>query len=539
MLSGPMGEDVAPRDHLAGQRVLDDLAIAPTSGAAGKSYEELYVEHAPAARRFALSMVPRDVADDIVAEAFTRVLTAIRAGGGPGLAFRAYLLTAVRNLANDWNRARRRMTVVGDVDLDAEEPGAGQTHAVSRLTSGAEAQAAARAEERLVARAFAKLPVRWRAVLWQLEVEGRAPAAVAPMFGLTANGVSALAVRAREGLRQAYLQEHIGANLPVACRAYAAELGAGARGRLSRRRRAAVHEHLRQCHACTDLFTELTEINSRLGAIITPAALAAASVGVTIGRRALLMRTGLMGSWRTWRLHPTTAVAGTAAGLVVAGGMVFAVNVMPVTTRPPQSAVRPAASSTAFGASGRDAPGQPGNQAGSSGTAASASALAPLTGAAAGACAGAGAAAGLACEAEKSVAVTATGGTGTSGPTGTGTAAAGTGNGPSGEAPNAGGSRSTGPVRKTLRGVAANVGQAVANAAQAIGNTLGSTGNDLGGTVSNLGGTVGNAANGLGGGAGGAVGGAVGGATSGLGGTVGTITGTLGNVLGNLGKVPH
>ena len=538
MLSGPMGEDIAPRDHLAGHRVLDDLAIAPVGGAAGKSYEDLYVEHAPAARRLALSMVPRDVAEDIVAEAFTRVLTAIRAGGGPGLAFRAYLLTAVRNLANDWNRARRRMTVAGDVDLDAEKPGAGQTHAISRLTSGADTQAAARAEERLVARAFAKLPVRWRAVLWQLEVEGKAPAAVAPMFGLTANGVSALAMRAREGLRQAYLQEHIGANIPVACRAYAAELGAGARGRLSRRRRGAVHEHLRQCHACTDLFTELTEINSRLGAIITPAALAAASAGVSVGRRALLMRTGLIGSWRTWRLHPTTAVAGTAAGLAVAGGMVFAVNVMPATTGPSQPGVRPAASSTAFGASGRNAPGQPGNRSAGSGTAASASALAPLTGATgatAGACAGAGPAVGLACEAQKGASATAAGGTGTSGANGAGTSAAGTGNGPSGQAPNAAGSRSTGPVRKILRGVAANVSQAVANAAQTIGNTLGTTGSDLGGavgsTVNNLGGTVGTSTNGLGG--------AVSGVTGGLGGTVGTVSGNLGNVLGNLGKVPH
>jgi hypothetical protein len=33
----------------------------------------------------------------------------------------------------------------------------------------------------MVARAFVRLPVRWRAVLWQLEVEGNALAAVAPL----------------------------------------------------------------------------------------------------------------------------------------------------------------------------------------------------------------------------------------------------------------------------------------------------------------------------------------------------------------------
>ena len=55
----------------------------PDGAGIGRSYGELYVEYAPAARGLALSMVPPDVADDIVAEAFARVLAAIRAGGGP------------------------------------------------------------------------------------------------------------------------------------------------------------------------------------------------------------------------------------------------------------------------------------------------------------------------------------------------------------------------------------------------------------------------------------------------------------------------
>ena len=59
---------------------------APDGTGSGRSYEELYVEYAPAARGLALSMVPPDVADDIVAEAFARVLAAIRAGGGPNYA---------------------------------------------------------------------------------------------------------------------------------------------------------------------------------------------------------------------------------------------------------------------------------------------------------------------------------------------------------------------------------------------------------------------------------------------------------------------
>jgi DNA-directed RNA polymerase specialized sigma24 family protein len=132
VLSGTAGEQSPDSGRRPRHRRPDDLAILPVGDVAGQTYEELYVEHAPAARRVALSMVRRDVADDIVAEAFTRVLGAIRAGGGPGLAFRAYLLTAVRNTANDWLRASRRTTVLGDLGEDLEdrvtpcsEPGTG------------------------------------------------------------------------------------------------------------------------------------------------------------------------------------------------------------------------------------------------------------------------------------------------------------------------------------------------------------------------------------------------------------------------------
>ena len=108
------------RHRRPGHSSLQASEDAPDGAGPGRSYGELYVEYAPAARGVALSMVPPDVADDIVAEAFARVLAAIRAGGGPDHAFRPYLLAAVRNLANDWIAARRRVTVIGDM---GEEPG--------------------------------------------------------------------------------------------------------------------------------------------------------------------------------------------------------------------------------------------------------------------------------------------------------------------------------------------------------------------------------------------------------------------------------
>ena len=103
------------------------------------------VENAPAARRLALSMVPPDAADDIVAEAFARVLAAIRAGGGPDRAFRGYLLAAVRNAANDWIAGRRRVTVIGDMD---EESGDHSARLTMGFSSGAEVLGARAARRR-------------------------------------------------------------------------------------------------------------------------------------------------------------------------------------------------------------------------------------------------------------------------------------------------------------------------------------------------------------------------------------------------------
>jgi RNA polymerase sigma factor (sigma-70 family) len=274
-------------------------------------------------------MVPPDVADDIVAEAFARVLAAIRAGGGPDHAFRPYLLAAVRNLANDWIAARRRVTVIGDLDEEADDRSA---PLISGFSGDAATEAEARAEARLIVRAFSRLPKRWRAVLWQLEVEGKTPAEVAPVFGLSGNGVSALATRAREGLRQAYLQEHIGTNIPASCRAYAEDLGAGTRGRLSPRRQAAMQDHFGHCPACQDLFTELSELNRKLGTILAPIALAGTSAALHGGRHVL--RTGLAAHWRAMRWHPVTAATGAAASVAVAGGMLFAVNVTPLPAAP-------------------------------------------------------------------------------------------------------------------------------------------------------------------------------------------------------------
>ena len=278
------------------------------------AYGELFARHVDAARRLSRQLVPAGDVDDLVSEAFAKVLVVLQRGGGPDLAFRAYLLTAVRRLHVDRIRATARLHTTGD--LTPFDPGVPfRDTAVEGFESAA------------AARAFASLPERWQLVLWHTEVERQKPAEVALLLGMTANSVSALAYRAREGLRQAYLSMHAQDVDEDACARTRAALGAYVRGGLSRRDNARVEEHLERCRRCAAIYLELTEVNSRLGALLAPlllGGLAAGYVGVgSAGGVAAATGTVtvLFGRARDAVVSygPTAAVAGAAASVVAAG----------------------------------------------------------------------------------------------------------------------------------------------------------------------------------------------------------------------------
>ncbi|WP_020662550.1 sigma-70 family RNA polymerase sigma factor [Amycolatopsis benzoatilytica] len=248
---------------------------------AGKiaSYGPLYERHSGAAHNLARQLArSSSEADDLVSEAFSKVLDTLRGGKGPDSAFRAYLLTALRHTAYDKTRRDRRI----DLNEDMSDVGGAAGEA---LTVPFSDTAVAGLERTMAAKAFARLPERWQAVLWHTEIEQQSPAEVAPLLGLTANGVSALAYRAREGLRQAYLQVHLQENSADRCRATAERLGAWTRDGLSKRERAQVESHLDECDNCRTLAAELADVNGGLRAIIAPIVLGGAALGylATIG----------------------------------------------------------------------------------------------------------------------------------------------------------------------------------------------------------------------------------------------------------------
>jgi RNA polymerase sigma factor (sigma-70 family) len=262
------------------------------------AYGSLYERHVASAYNLArrLSRSPAE-ADDLVAEAFAKVLDTLRGGRGPDSAFRAYLLTALRHTAYDRTRRERRVELSDDLEATGGE----------KVAEPFADTALAGLERSLAARAFARLPERWQAVLWHTEIEGQSPAEVAPLLGLTANGVSALAYRAREGLRQAYLQVHLAETTAARCRATCERLGAWTRHGLARREKAQVEAHLDECSRCRALAAELADVNGAMRGVVAPLVLGAGTLGY-------LAAAAAKGGALTAAGAGGTAAAGGAAG---------------------------------------------------------------------------------------------------------------------------------------------------------------------------------------------------------------------------------
>ncbi|MGL4340642.1 MAG: sigma-70 family RNA polymerase sigma factor, partial [Rhodoglobus sp.] len=234
------------------------------------AHRGLFERHSDPALRVARAYC-RDTfaADDLVSEAFDRTVRAIRGGHGPELSFRAYLYTTMRRLASE--QSARDSRVLATDDMTAFDQPLPDTD-----------PAMVSFENRTVNAAFASLPQRWREALWYLEIERMSPADVAPILGLTANGVSALGFRAREGLRQAYLQAHIVA-VDNECTDVRGRLGSYARRGLAKREKLLVENHLDDCAKCRAILVELRDVGHGMRVVIAPLVLGGAGAAALLG----------------------------------------------------------------------------------------------------------------------------------------------------------------------------------------------------------------------------------------------------------------
>ncbi|MFD8317556.1 sigma-70 family RNA polymerase sigma factor [Kitasatospora purpeofusca] len=323
----------APADPVDGERPPSDAELTALVRAGDDTaYEEIYRRHVDSVRRYARTCC-RDsfTAEDLAGEVFARTLQALRAGKGPEFAVRAYLLTAVRNVAAAWTRSERREQLVDDFSVFAQSSAA--VVDLDLADPGADAWAMALADQRMVMQAYAELPEDDRVVLWHTEVERESPKTVAVMLGKTANATAVQAHRARDRLAAGFLQAHVSGSQDRDCEAYANRLGAYARGSLRKRASAEVGRHLKECDRCTAACLELSEINHGLRALLPGGVLvwigaggfgaAAAAVGgvAAVGGAAAGTAAATAGGTAGGAAGGTAGAAtGTTAGAGAAGG---------------------------------------------------------------------------------------------------------------------------------------------------------------------------------------------------------------------------
>ncbi|WP_395361780.1 sigma-70 family RNA polymerase sigma factor [Streptomyces sp. YH02] len=293
------------------------------------AYEELFRRHSDAVRRYARTCC-RDAhtADDLTAEVFARTLQAVRGGAGPEQAVRAYLMTTVRRVAAGWTKTQKREHLVEDFAVFAAE--AARASEVSDQTPsfgagldlGADVLAMHEAEQSLAMQAFRSLPERWQAVLWHTTVEEESPSEVAPLFGLTANATAVLASRAREGLKQAYLQAHVSQSLTAGgdCARYADRLGAYARGGLRMRAERGLRKHLDECAKCRLAAGELAHVNAGIPALLPVAVIGWFAAGYSL-KAAGVVAGGAVGAGAAGAAAAATGSSGGAASGAAAEGL--------------------------------------------------------------------------------------------------------------------------------------------------------------------------------------------------------------------------
>lgn len=244
----------------------DAALIAAVRAGDQRAFAELWRRHSPAALAVARATTTRFDAEDLVQESFSRIYRALLGGSGPESAFRAYLFTTVRNTAAAWGRGQ-----LEDADPFLDE--------VIHPDSSEEARAL-ELDGTFLGAAFRTLPERWQEVLWYTEVERLSPRELTVVLGTDSNSISALAYRAREGLRLAWVQAHLAEpGLNPECEWSVPRLGSHARGALSARHRERLSAHLLGCVSCSAADHEAREVVSHLRVLLAPLLLGGGAAG--------------------------------------------------------------------------------------------------------------------------------------------------------------------------------------------------------------------------------------------------------------------
>jgi RNA polymerase sigma factor (sigma-70 family) len=203
------------------------VAVTETSQAASRALDDLYRRHGPAVFRYALAVLGnRADAEDVTQTTFLNAYRSLEQGVRPRKP-ENWLLTIASNTIKQ--RFRQEKSRPHEVELD--EQVAGESPEDDGPTVGE------------VLTALAKIPPQQRQAIVLREFEGRSYNEIAEILGVTTSALETLLFRARRSLAEE-LEHHL------TCTEAQLAVSRAADGRLGRKERRRLREHLDECPDC-------------------------------------------------------------------------------------------------------------------------------------------------------------------------------------------------------------------------------------------------------------------------------------------------
>jgi RNA polymerase sigma factor (sigma-70 family) len=279
------------------------MAATESSTRAAAALDDLYRRHVGDVYRYTYAVLGNHAdAEDVTQTTFVNALRALERGETPRNASH-WLLAISHNLVRQrWRQAAARPTVVELVHDVPDEPEEADDVELDELV-----------------RALQRIPPSQREALVMRELEGRPYAEIAGLLGITTSALETLLFRARRSLAEEL------ENL-VTCQNAELSISKSLDGRLSRKERKRLDEHLSECEDCARLaaaakrqrraFKGLALLPLPVGLALFKGAPAASAATVTT--------IGVAGSGAGATGVGAAGAGGVAAGGAVAGGSAVA-----------------------------------------------------------------------------------------------------------------------------------------------------------------------------------------------------------------------
>lgn len=286
------------------------------------AFAKLYQLHAPYARGWAARFAHgNDSSNDIVSESFTRVLEAMRKGGGPRVAVGPYLISTIRNVA-----VSRAKDLNKEVSVDDVEP---YMPEVAELVTGS---------DRVLIEAFNGLSEQQQLVLWLKTIEAMRGKDIARIMGIGEGVVGVRYHRAKQALAQKYMECVVAENLPPDHDYSAEEIVRWiersdiqdaldgeprkfARGKTDRKglRDKQISAHVERCEHCQDALVARKHMLERFRIVVL---ILPVSVALGITSRAVPASAAVASSTAPgWIAFALAGVVAVVIGFLIAGGV--------------------------------------------------------------------------------------------------------------------------------------------------------------------------------------------------------------------------